>query len=484
MKINRHYKKIGLLGFFLISLTVLVLLSFQARPQSGFLTGGNTTVIATGRMAFSYPLANIDRQGNRIFGIGNSFFKRNWVEAPASTTARDGLGPHFIARACAGCHLHDGRGAPPAENQDAIALLIRLSIPGEDNFNGAVPEPVYGNQFNNFAISNVKPEGNVEINYQDKIINLNSGKILHQKKPSYQLTNLQYGPMHDQVMLSPRIAPHIAGIGLLESIRDEDIIKNEVQQLHSKGPVKGHVNYVWDSKAKKKMIGRFGWKANVATIAHQTAAAFVGDIGITSTLFPAEQCTIYQTDCLESPTGSDRKNNALAKNSTTEGPEIDDDTLNHVIFYQAAIAPAARRNIMSKSVNHGEKLFNTAGCATCHLPSYTTGKQPFSELQVAQLVNEKIWPYTDLLLHDMGPDLADGRPDFKASGREWKTPPLWGVGLFPDVNGHQRLLHDGRADGVLDAILWHSGEAEQAKQKVLSMSDKERDHLVDFVNSL
>ena len=468
----------------------------EAPDPLGEKTGGATTVYATGKNAFSFPLANLDDPGRTRFVIGNSFFKRNWVEAPASTTARDGLGPHFIARSCAGCHVLDGRGAPPewkntlgAEPEGTVALLMRLSVAGTPApRDGVRPDPVYGEQFNNAAIQGVRPEGRVEIRQQAIHGRFADGTRYTLQKPLYKLTDLAYGPFAPGLMVSPRIAPQIAGIGLLEAIPEQEILRNARDQAASPGAIKGKPNRVWDVFAKEERIGRFGWKANVATIAHQTAAAFHTDIGITSGAFPHETCTPIQKDCLAAPHGggrtSGREGIVPASTASQSPPEIDDEILGQVVFYQATLAPAARRQVKDPQVLRGQALFGQAQCATCHRPSYVTAEGPFPRLTSPALKGQRIWPYTDLLLHDMGPDLADGRPDFQASGSQWKTPPLWGIGLIRDVNGHQRLLHDGRANGVLEAILWHGGEAQASKDQVLKMKPGERQALVKFVESL
>lgn len=450
------------------------------------LTGGTTTVFATGRNAFSFPSANLSDAERTRFVIGNSFFKRNWVEAPASTTVRDGLGPHFIARSCAGCHTSDGRGEPPdilnrlGDHSPAVSLLMRLSVPGKaDPKIGVVPEPVYGDQFNNAAVQGVKPEGEVRIKLTPVHGRFADGTRYTLQKPTYSFAHLGYGPMRSDVMVSPRIAPQLIGGGLLEAIDEADILENVASQARTPGPIKGQTNRVWDAMAGRDMLGRFGWKANVATIAHQTGGAFRGDIGITSSHFPEESCTASQTDCLKSAHGA--QGGKTAQGNTVE---IDDKTLDDVIFYQATLAPPARRNPQSATVKRGQQLFAQAQCTACHRPSYVTTDGPFPRLSSPALKGQKIWPYTDLLLHDMGPGLADGRPDFQASGQQWKTPPLWGVGLIKDVNSHERLLHDGRAKGVLEAILWHGGEAEASQKQVLKMNKSERDALVKFVESL
>ena len=446
--------------------------------EASVLVGGATTAHATGRNAFSFPAANLTDEERTRFVIGNSFFKRNWVQAPASTTARDGLGPHFIARSCGGCHLQDGRGAPPDVQRDRaeqpVALLMRLSVPGTpDPKLGVVPEPTYGEQFNNAAVQGVKPEGRVTMRQQPLHGRFADGTRYTLMKPIYGFADLAYGAMAQDVMLGPRIAPQVIGVGLLEAIAEADILRNAAEQAAAPGPIKGVPNRVWDVFAQQEMIGRFGWKANVATLAQQTASAFVGDVGITSSRFPNESCTPAQKDCRAAPSGA-----------SGGSPEIDDKTLADVVFYQATLAPPARRNANDAQVQRGAKLFAQAQCAACHRPSYTTGAGPLPSMTSKALAGQKIWPYTDLLLHDMGPALADGRPDFQANGRQWKTPPLWGIGLIRDVNGHQRLLHDGRARGVLEAILWHGGEAEASKQQVLKMSRAEREALVKFVESL
>ncbi len=441
-------------------------------------TGGDTTVYATGKNAFSFPAANLSDAERTRFAIGNSFFRRNWVEAPASTTARDGLGPHFIARSCGGCHVQDGRGAPPqgrsATHEPPVALLLRLSVPGTpDSHAGVVPEPVYGDQFNNAAIQGVKPEGEVRIRHTAIRGRFADGTPYTLAQPHYSFHTLGYGPLRADVMASPRIAPQLIGVGLLEAIAERDILDNAAAQAAMPGPIKGQPNTVWDAFAARMMLGRFGWKANVATLAHQTAGASLGDMGITSTVFPQESCTAAQADCKNAPHGA-----------AGQAPEMDDKTLADVVFYQATLAPPARRNVSDAQVLRGQRLFAQAQCATCHRPAYVTAQGPLPGFTSVALNQQTIWPYTDLLLHDMGKGLADGRPDFAANGQQWKTPPLWGIGLIKDVNGHQRLLHDGRAHGVLQAVLWHGGEAQASSDAVRKFNAAERAALVKFVESL
>ena len=441
-------------------------------------TAGAATVPAVGKNAFSFPFANLDDEERQRFAVGNSFFRRNWVEAPSSTAARDGLGPHFIARSCGGCHDQDGRGAPPdfkkGLNEQPIGLLVRISVPvkGESPMVTA-PEPVYGDQFNNRAVGGVKPEGEVRIRLKPVSGRFADGTRYTLQAPSYSFDHLAYGPMQKGTLLSPRVAPQLPGVGLLDAIAEADILGNEKAQGETSGPIKGQANHVRDAWSGEIRVGRFGWKANVPTLVHQTAGAFLGDMGITSRVFPKEACTAAQADCLASPHGAH-----------AEGPEIDDTTLSHVVFYESTLAPAARRNAREPEVLQGQKLFQQAQCVVCHRPSYVTASAPFPALSSPKVSGVTIHPYTDLLLHDMGEGLADHRPDGQANGRQWKTPALWGTGLIHDVNSHQRLMHDGRANGTLEAVLWHGGEAEASKQQVLKMSAAERAALVKFVESL
>jgi CxxC motif-containing protein (DUF1111 family) len=339
-------------------------------------------------------------------------------------------------------------------------LLLRLSLPDGS------PEPTYGFQFHNAAVQGVKAEGRVTLRWRDVRGRFADGTPYTLRAPAYGFVDLAYGPMARDVQVSPRVAPQLVGVGLLEAIPASEIERNAAEQAAQPGPIKGVPNRVHDAFAQRELIGRFGWKANTASLAHQTASAFLGDIGITSTRFPDESCSAAQRDCKAAPSGGT--------------PEIDDKTLADVVFYQAALAPPARRDANDAQVVRGQQLFAQAQCSACHRPSYVTASLAASPA----LANQRIWPYTDLLLHDMGEALADHRPDGRANGKQWKTPPLWGIGLIPDVNGHQRLLHDGRARGVMEAILWHGGEAEASKQQVLKMSKPEREALVRFVNSL
>ena len=434
------------------------------------LSGGSTTVNDFSQTAFNQFAANLTFAQQSKFKIGNSFFEQDWVTAPASTTARDGLGPFFHANSCASCHAKDGRGAPPLSEgldisikAETAALLFRLSVQTAD---GPKSDFVYGDQFQPKSISGVKPEGDVFVDYIEVDGQFDDGVSYSLLTPSYRFENLNYGPMHPDVLVSPRIASQMTGMGLLEAISEEDLLAYADPEDKDVNGISGRLNFVWDEETQSTKIGRFGWKANQPSVKQQVAGAFNGDVGITSNLFPVDHCTESQIDCLGAINGGD--------------PELSDDVFDSVVFYSQTLGVPGRRNWDKQNVLNGKSLFNQIGCASCHVPSYVTSDDhPIKELR-----NQKIFPYTDLLLHDMGPGLADGRPDFMASGFEWRTPPLWGIGLINTVNGHTRFLHDGRARNLTEAILWHGGEANKSVATFKSLSREDRQDLIDFLNSL
>ena len=433
----------------------------QARP------GGDTTITTTNRNSFGLAAPNLTNPERRVFEVGDSFFTQNWVTAPASTEARDGLGPTFNAQSCSSCHTLDGRAKPPDHADDPErGLLFRLSIPGVDpTTNGPVADPAYGGQLQDRAILTVPPEGRFLIAYREVPGTYVDGTPYTLLKPEYSFSDLAFGPLHPEIMISPRIAPSVFGMGLLEAIPESDLLAASDPDDADGDGVSGRANLVWSVRDGETRLGRFGWKANVPTVEQQIAGAFHGDIGITSPLFRDENCPADQVDCQSVPNGG--------------SPEIGEERLGKVVFYQQTLAVPAMRNSDDPQVRKGAELFLKAGCAACHTPSHTTGDHP-----VPAISNQVIFPYTDLLLHDMGEGLADGRPDFLASGREWRTPPLWGIGLIQNVNNHTRLLHDGRARGIAEAILWHAGEGLAAREEFRKMSYEEREALLRFLESL
>ena len=440
-------------------------------------SGGAATVRKSDQNAFSLPSANLPPSRRVDFSVGNSFFRSPWVIAPSTTTARDGLGPLFNTNACQNCHIKDGRGHPPAPDAtNAVSMLVRLSIPDAPPYAkiieqlGVVPEPVYGGQFQDMAVPGVAPEGKVRVDYTPVPVRFKDGTQVELRKPTLQITQLGYGPMHPDTRFSARVAPPMIGLGLLEAIPEEAILANAAAQVKENNGINGRPNRVWDDQLQKTVIGRFGWKAGQPNLNQQNVHAFSGDMGLSTSLRPFDDCTEAQTACKQAPNG----------NGPDGEPEVSDNILRLVLFYSRNLAVPARRGVNDPQVLAGKNLFFQAGCQSCHTPKYTTA----ANAAEPELANQVIRPYSDLLLHDMGEGLADNRTEFQASGRDWRTPPLWGIGLTQAVSGHTQFLHDGRARNLLEAVLWHGGEATAAQQQVLSFNAEQRAALLAFLNSL
>ncbi|MEX0759971.1 MAG: di-heme oxidoredictase family protein, partial [Tistlia sp.] len=405
-----------------------------------------------------------------------------WVSSPSSTASSDGLGPLLNSRSCHSCHLMDGRGHPPPLGEEGVSLFLRLSVPPQDDGDRealaarrvkAIPEPTYGGQLQNFSVQGIPAEGSMVIEYAPLRVTLADGTEVELQKPTYRIEGLNYGPLHPETMTSPRLAPPMIGVGLLEAIPKADILANADPQDADGDGISGRANRVWSDETGRVELGRFGWKAGQPSVAQQTASAFRGDIGISTPLYPqpAGDCTGLQPDCLEAPHGGSGPDDTL---------EATAEMVEKVDFYSRNLGVPARRDLDDPQVLEGKRVFYEAGCIGCHRPKFVTRRDSLGPEQSFQL----IWPYTDLLLHDMGEGLADHRPEGLADGREWRTPPLWGIGLTETVSGRAHYLHDGRARSLLEAILWHGGEAEAARQKVVALPAAEREALLAFLRSL
>ena len=454
-----------LLGCLLLRDLIVVLMCAsifaQNNKQDGYLAG-QASVKKADRNAFSLPSANLPMSKRDQFFIGNAFFTKPWVSAPASTTARDGLGPLFITNACQSCHVKDGRGRPPLNNDENFrSLLVRLSTE-----NSQQPDPIYGDQLQTRAINGVAAEAKPQLYYEYLTGQFADGSDFELRKPVLKITQWAYGEPQQPLLTSLRVAPAMIGLGLLEAIEENTLLDFADPDDANSDGISGKINRVFEVGKEQPNVGRFGWKAEQPSIKQQVAAAFNGDMGLTTSIFPGQPCTEKQVRCLNQPHGGE--------------PEITDEILDTVNFYSHHLAVPVRRNINDPDVVKGEQLFSQAGCMSCHKTNITTGElEHFPELN-----QQQIHPYTDLLLHDMGDGLSDSRPSFDANGNEWRTPPLWGIGLVNIVNDHSFFLHDGRARNLMEAVLWHGGEAEQAKQSVIKMTISERNSLIEFLKSL
>ncbi|KAF0115141.1 MAG: hypothetical protein FD150_1202 [Rhodobacteraceae bacterium] len=415
------------------------------------------------------------------FKLGNALFRKTWVAAPASTKASDGLGPLYNARACQDCHLKDGRGhTPPDPDASRVSMFLRLSIPGgpvPDGIAGWIatsPDPTYGGQLQDLAAPGHAAEGQMNVTWTETPVTLSDGTVVNLRAPTYSFADPAYGVPAKDLMLSPRVAPQMIGLGLLEAIPAADILaRADEVDLNGDG-ISGRPQIVPSAEFGTPMLGRFGLKAGAPTVREQSAGAFAGDMGLSTPLHrdPWGDCTPGQSTCIGAPHGQEPE--------VRDGFEVDGPSLDLVTFYARNLGVPERRDLDDPKVLRGKEVFFTTGCQSCHTPKFVTNRLDGQPEQSFQL----IWPYTDLLLHDLGPGLADSRPEGRASGSEWKTPPLWGIGLTQQVSGHTEYLHDGRARSLLEAVLWHGGEAQAQRDAVAAMSAEDRDALLAFVGSL
>ncbi|MEM0937009.1 MAG: di-heme oxidoredictase family protein [Pseudomonadota bacterium] len=443
--------------------------------------GAATIPARAAARGFLQPAGNIDFDRRLEFELGNAMFEKLWVSSPSSTLASDGLGPLFNARSCRRCHVANGRGHPPLSGDDSrVSMVMRLAVPAPQTTalgilddQAARPDPTYGAQLQDLGIAGMPAEGSFDIAYEEIRVPLSEGEEAWLRNPTYSLRELNYGDAHPDLRLSPRIAQQMIGLGLLDAIPTADILANADPDDSNGDGISGRAQIVQSHEYGAPMLGRFGHKAGQPTLRQQVAAAFHGDIGISSTLFSEGygDCMPGQTRCRIAPDGSTEHH---------DNREIGDIGLDLTTFYAATIGVPARRDVGDAEVLRGKAVFYETGCISCHTPKFVTHRLPDQPEQSFQL----IWPYTDLLLHDMGPGLADNSPEGRANGQEWRTPPLWGIGLTAQVSGHSFFLHDGRARSLLEAVLWHGGEAEAQKTRVIEMPKADRDALIRFLESL
>ena len=289
--------------------------------------------------------------------------------------------------------------------------------------------------------------------------------------------------MGSDTRLSPRVANAMIGLGLLENISESDILALADPEDADGDGISGEANFVMDVIKQELVLGRFGWKAGQPSLRQQSAGAFNGDMGLTTTLFPNENCTDIQQECLNEVS-------AIFPDDVDQA-EVQNDELDSVEFYVQHLAVPVRRNVDNADVMEGAQLFSDLGCVDCHNPSFNTQVNT----RLTQLSEQVIFPFTDMLLHDMGEELADQTlsgaavgtdevAEYLANGREWRTAPLWGIGLTQTVDSQATFLHDGRARTLMEAVLWHGGEAEASLQKVLTLNESERNQLIAFLGSL
>lgn len=423
-------------------------------------SGGKQTVFNSGSGAFSQMFNNLSEAKENLHEQGDLGFEATFNAD--ITQLNHGLGPLFNNQSCGSCHIADGRGKSPNSGEKLSSLLLRLSIEGKGPHGEPLAVPGFGGQLQQRAIFGIVPEAEVEVSYNEHSISLNGGEIVTLRKPSYSFSNT-YITMQGNVMVSPRMASPVFGLGLLEAIDEQDILSKADENDNNYDGISGKANYAYDVLSKKLKIGRFGWKAAQTSIIQQSAGAYNEDMGITNLIFPEEN-----------------SKGQIQYQKSDEKYELPDSVLYAVAYYIQTLAVPGRRKADDSIVKQGKSIFKQIGCSECHVSMQKTKV----DMAFPELSNQIIFPYTDLLLHDMGEGLADFRPDHLATGYEWRTPPLWGIGLTNIVNGHNNFLHDGRARNFNEAILWHGGEGEHSKNKFKELSKSERNALIAFLNSL
>jgi CxxC motif-containing protein (DUF1111 family)/cytochrome c553 len=421
-------------------------------------------------------------QGRRLFHTDYTTGKHIEINndlTAAETAVHAGIaGPLYNQLACEGCHSHNNRGFPPAAGMPFDSIVVKTAGMGKDPNGAPMPDPNYGRQLQNKGLGGATAEGTATFTYQTVAGQFGDGTSYSLTKPTTTFMAMSAG---NPVAYSVRLARPLIGMGLLEAIPEPNILARADPTDCNGDGIKGIPNLVFDPEDGQMHIGRFGWKASKASIRHQAAEALLLDIGVTTSVFPKHDCGAGQAAC-------------LAADKAT--PELSASDLDLIVTYLRGLAVPPRRDLNDPKVVRGETLFAQIGCINCHAPNQNTGTTtPFLELQ-----NQTIHPYSDLLLHDMGTDLADNsQSEYAATATMWRTPPLWGIGLCDEVSqGYQadmtmnpapnlgpcHYLHDGRAATPLEAVLWHGGEALGVKTKVLALPSADRDALVAFLKSL
>ncbi len=405
------------------SLSLGVLSSVLAAQAGGQApAGGATTVADDGHTAFGRALANLDPLRWDDFRAGKQRFVREWPQR----------GPWVDAASCSECHYRDGRGPAPTGSNRSHLLRLRQPSGGSD--------PVYGIQLRRTG-HGVPAPGQFAVQWELILGRYPSGEPYVLRRPLVRVSDLAYGPLDSRTRLALRVPLAVFGLGLLEGVPEEEILAYADPGDEDEDAVSGRAQRLRDPVTGATVLGRFGWKASQPSLAAQSTAALANDMGVTS---------------------------------------ADENEVSALLRYLRALAVPARRRSTEPIVRAGDALFAEIGCADCHRSRLTTGVVS----GWPELTRQTIAAYTDLLLHDMGADLADEIGEGVASGREWRTPPLWGLGLLHTVGGPVGLLHDGRAASVEEAILWHGGEAARARERFLTMPRTKREALIVFLSTL
>jgi len=437
---------------------------------------------------FQQPHNNIGMQNMQRFVEGRRWFHTSMQTGEHNENGNDrnddaiGLqGPRFNQATCFGCHINNGRGlAPIAINQRVDTMAVRVAEP--DASGRQLPHPMYGAavQMNARPPANgTKTDWGTSVRvagFDVKTVKLADGTTVELSKPKVAFDGPTPG------VYSLRSAQPVIGMGLLESIPDSEIL-SRVRTTPDADGVKGQANYAYDPESGAVRLGRYGWKASKVSLRHQVAGAALLDLSVTSPIYPNRDCLFGPAKC--------------SAGKVERG--LSNDVLQSLTRYVALLGVPAQRSLASGfpkgvsptsalavdpvKVKAGAKVFADIKCSTCHVTEMKTG----SGNELAEVRNQTIKPYTDLLLHDMGPDLADTLVEGQATGGMWRTSALWGIGYTEKVAGDSikvGYLHDSRARTLTEAVMWHGGEAATSRQRFGALSKADRDAVLAFLNSL
>lgn len=414
--------------------------------------GGDATTRVWGKEAYSQSAPSLDSTTERLLrDLGEAGFLRDFSKSKIGGEIR--VGPKFNAPSCASCHLGNGRGALHVSAQGGHSdTVVKVSAPSDQGHaHGPPPVPVVGLQVKDHALHGAPPDAQVSLRWDYITGTYGDGRPYQLRVPRMQLSRLAE-PKLRTALRSLRRSPPVFGSGLLDAVpaRAIEALADPVDANHD--GISGRPNRVWSVERGRIELGRFGFKAGAPSLRQQIAAAYATDMGISNPLF----------------------------RETGKRPDIPENSLSASVFYTRTLGVPQARSQVSPAVQRGRALFDSFGCSSCHATTLHTGPSP-----VAALAHQEIHPFSDLLLHDMGPGLADNRPEFVATGREWRTTPLWGIGLAETVLGiAPTYLHDGRARTLEEAILWHGGEASESQQLFRQAPTTARDDLIQFLRSL
>jgi CxxC motif-containing protein (DUF1111 family) len=387
--------------------------------------------------------AYLDASQQERVDLGHAVFNTQWVPAgTANAVRRDGLGPLFNASACDACHNEGAHGRGPTGDGTApIALVVQLQMRPQGRAQSFSGDVLYGHTLNTAAIDGFSAEGRIVIHYEELSGAYPDGAMWHLRAPRYQLTDLTRGPLAARTVIQPRLAPALFGVGLLEAVPGVP-------------------------------AGRFGWQGESTSVRDQTTKAFARDMGLTTSDRPFDDCTSAEPECL-----------AAANGGT---PEVSDELLDAVVEFQRTLAvpeppptPATVRPSATVRRAAG-RLFADVGCAACHRPLLPVNLPRV----LGSTGRTRIAPYTDLVLHDLGPRLADRDASGRIVPSRWRTAPLWGMAYRLEFERDPTFLHDGRARSIEEAILWHDGEAEPARRKFTHLTPRRRAQLLRWIGML